>query len=48
MGVAVIFGLTFATALTLIVVPVMISLIWRLTGAPAVETSTQGASEANG
>ena len=29
MGVAVVFGLAFATALTLIVVPVVVSLIWR-------------------
>lgn len=34
MAVAVIFGLAFATALTLIVVPVMIHLIWRLVGEP--------------
>ena len=32
MGVAVIFGLAFATALTLIVVPVIVSLIWKITG----------------
>ncbi len=31
MGVAVIFGLAFATTLTLIVVPVIVSLIWRIT-----------------
>jgi multidrug efflux pump len=34
MAVAVIFGLAFATALTLIVVPVMIHLIWRIVGEP--------------
>ena len=38
MGVAVIFGLAFATVLTLVMVPVMISLIWRFTGAPEIET----------
>jgi predicted RND superfamily exporter protein len=39
MGVAVIFGLAFATALTLIVVPVLISLIWRWFGAPNIESA---------
>ena len=39
MGVAVIFGLAFATALTLVVVPVLISLIWRWFGAPRIESS---------
>lgn len=34
MAIAVIFGLAFATALTLLVVPVMIHLIWRLVGEP--------------
>jgi multidrug efflux pump subunit AcrB len=29
MGVAVVFGLAFATLLTLIVVPVVVSLLWR-------------------
>ena len=40
MAVAVVFGLAFATALTLIVVPVMMSAIWRLTGAPESEVGT--------
>jgi multidrug efflux pump len=48
MGVAVIFGLTFATALTLIVVPVMISLIWRLTGAPEIEPTPNETPDASG
>lgn len=38
MAVAVIFGLAFATALTLVVVPVMIHLLWRLFGEPVDET----------
>jgi multidrug efflux pump subunit AcrB len=37
MAIAVIFGLTFATVLTLVIVPTMISLIWRYTGAPPVQ-----------
>lgn len=40
MGVAVIFGLAFATALTLVVVPVLISLIWRWFGAPQIESAS--------
>ncbi len=40
MGVAVIFGLAFATALTLVVVPVLISLIWRWFGAPEIESAS--------
>ncbi len=31
MGVAVVFGLAFATVLTLVVVPVMVELVWRWT-----------------
>lgn len=41
MGVAVIFGLAFATALTLVVVPVLISLIWRWFGTPEIESTTR-------
>ncbi|MDA0710396.1 MAG: efflux RND transporter permease subunit, partial [bacterium] len=37
MAIAVIFGLTFATALTLVVVPVMIHLIWHVIGEPQPE-----------
>ena len=40
MGVAVIFGLAFATALTLVIVPVLISLIWRWFGAPKIESTS--------
>jgi len=32
MGIAVVFGLAFATILTLVVVPVMVQMVWRLTG----------------
>ena len=39
MAVAVIFGLAFATFLTLVVVPTIIGLIWRFTGAPEVAAS---------
>ena len=41
MGVAVIFGLAFATALTLVIVPVLISLIWRWFGTPEIESTTR-------
>ena len=44
MGVAVIFGLAFATALTLVIVPVLISLIWRWFGAPEIESTTRDAA----
>jgi multidrug efflux pump subunit AcrB len=37
MGVAVVFGLAFATLLTLVVVPVMVQLIWRWTDKAAFE-----------
>lgn len=41
MGVAVIFGLAFATALTLVIVPVLISLIWRWFGTPEIESTAR-------
>lgn len=45
MGVAVVFGLTFATVLTLVVVPVMVDLIWRWRGAPSVEAAEAAAAK---
>ena len=44
MGVAVIFGLAFATALTLVIVPVLISLIWRWFGTPEIESTVHGSA----
>ena len=46
MAIAVVFGLAFATALTLIVVPVMIHLIWRWVGEPKPEVSLDFDTEA--
>ena len=45
MGVAVIFGLAFATALTLVIVPVLISLIWRWFGTPEIESTAPTAPQ---
>ncbi|MDP6041055.1 MAG: efflux RND transporter permease subunit, partial [Candidatus Latescibacteria bacterium] len=44
MGVAVVFGLAFATMLTLVVVPIMISLIWRWFGTPAIIQENQNSN----
>ena len=46
MGVAVVFGLAFATALTLVVVPVMISLIWQWFGTPNIALEDQNPNTA--
>ena len=44
MAIAVIFGLAFATAFTLLVVPVMVNLIWRYPAAPPVEQAAETSS----